>query len=232
MRIIDQQHLEYPHMGRLSMTQWLNLQGHSVNIKRVRRLMDLMGLATIFQGPNTSLRNKQHQVYPYLLRGVPIIRNNQVWSTDITYIPMRGGFMYLAAVIDWYSRHVLSWRLSNTLEGSFCVEVLEDAFASATRLPEIFNTDQGAQFTSCAFTAKLTDKKIQISMDGKGRALDNVYIERLWRSLKYEHIYLKDYENVADLRRGLTSYFVFYNTQRPHQALEGRTPQSVYELAA
>jgi putative transposase len=232
MRLIDEHHLEHPYVGRKGMTQWLHLQGHQVNIKRVRRLMDLMNLDTIFQRPRTTLRNKSHAVYPYLLRGVAITKVNQVWSTDITYIPMSKGFMYLSAVIDWFSRHVLSWRLSNTLDSSFCVEALEDAFEESNTQPEVFNTDQGVQFTSHNFIKALESKAIQISMDGKGRAIDNVLIERLWRSLKYEDIYLKAYETSADLYHGLTRYFEYYSTQRPHQSLNGKTPKSVYETAA
>ncbi len=232
MRIIDKQHLKRPHMGRLSMTQWLNNKGQHVNIKRVRRLMDLMDLTAIYQAPRTTVRNKEHTIYPYLLRDVKIERPNHVWSTDITYIPMEEGFMYLVAVLDWYSRHVLSWRVSNTLEGSFCIEALEEALETSTEHPEIFNTDQGSQFTSNAFTSVLKQHQIEISMDGKGRALDNVFVERLWRSLKYEEIYLKEYATVADLINGLTEYFLFYSTERPHQSLGGRTPQSVYKQAA
>lgn len=232
MRLIDEQHLERPHMGRKSMTQWLNLQGYNVNIKRVRRLMDLMDLAAIYQRPRTTLRNPEHSVYPYLLRGVTIDRVNHVWSADITYIPLEQGFMYLAAVIDWYSRHVLSWRLSNTLESLFCVDAVEDALAATGHQPEIFNTDQGVQFTSHSFIAVLKSRDIKVSMDGKGRAIDNVFIERLWRSLKYEDIYLKAYETTADLFTGLTRYFEFYSNQRPHQSLDGKTPKSVYEQAA
>ncbi len=215
MRLIDEQHLEHPHMGRKSMTQWLNLQGHDVNIKRVRRLMDLMDLVAIYPRPRTTLRNPDHAVYPYLLRGVRIDRVNQVWSTDITYIPMERGFMYLTAVIDWHSRHVLSWRLSNTLDSSFCVDAVEDALSTSGQRPEIFNTDQGVQFTSRRFIEVLQSRAIKVSMDGKGRAIDNVFIERLWRSLKYEDIYLKVYETAADLYTGLTSYFEYYSTQRP-----------------
>ena len=232
MRIIDEQHLEHPHMGRLGMTQWLNLQGHRVNIKRVRRLMDKMDLAAIYPRPRTTLRNQEHSVYPYLLRGVTIERVHQVWSTDITYIPMEQGFMYLTAVIDWYSRHVLSWRLSNSLEGSFCIDALKDALANSACVPEIFNTDQGVQFTSHRFIAVLKNHHIQISMDGKGRAIDNVFIERFWRSLKYEDIYLKAYETVADLYRGLAHYVDFYSNERPHQSLGRQTPGSVYHQAA
>lgn len=228
MRLIDEQHLQHPHMGRLSMTQWLNLQGHSVNIKRVRRLMKLMDLQAIYPQPRTTQRNPEHKVYPYLLRGVAIVRVNQVWSTDITYIPMESGFMYLVAVIDWFSRHILSWRLSNSLEGSFCQEALIEACESAPAQPEIFNTDQGSQFTSFAFTSLLEERGIALSMDGKGRAIDNVFIERFWRSLKYEEIYLKAYETVAELRSSLTKYIEFYSNDRPHQSLDGRTPKSVY----
>ena len=231
MRVIDKQHTERPHMGRLSMTQWLNSNGYHVNIKRVRRLMDLMDLQAIYRRPRTTIPNKEHKIYPYLLNDVEIAFPNHVWSTDITYIPMEKGFMYLVAVIDWYSRHVLSWRLSNTLEGTFCIEALEDALDAASARPEIFNTDQGSQFTSDKFTSVLDDHGVQISMDGKGRALDNVFIERLWRSLKYEEIYLKEYETVADLMSGLTDYFRFYSHERPHQSLDGQTPWSVYQLA-
>ena len=214
------------------MTQWLNLQGHDVNIKRVRRLMNLMDLVAIYQRPRTTVRNKEHSVYPYLLRGIAIKRVNQVWSTDITYIPMERGFMYLTAVIDWRSRHVLSWRLSNSLDNSFCIEAVEDALATSGQQPEIFNTDQGVQFTSHNFIGVLESRDIKISMDGKGRAIDNVFIERLWRSLKYEDIYLKAYETTADLYTGLERYFEYYSTIRPHQSLDGKTPKSVYEQAA
>lgn len=232
MRIIDEQHLKHPHLGRLGMTQWLKLQGRCVNIKRVRRLMDLMGLRAIYPGPRTTTRNKEHTIYPYLLQDFKILRPNQVWSTDITYIPMEKGFMYLVAVLDWYSRHVITWRLSNSLEGTFCIEALEEALETSSTLPEIFNTDQGSQFTSHAFTSLLKQREIQISMDGKGRALDNVFIERLWRSVKYEEIYLKEYATVADLISGLTEYFRFYSHERPHQSLNGCTPWSVYQQAA
>lgn len=232
MKLIDQQSLERPHMGRLSMTQWLNNLGHRVNIKRVRRLMKLMDIVAIYPRPRTTLRDKQHKVYPYLLRGVKIEHVNHVWSTDITYIPMEQGFMYLVAVIDWYSRHILSWRVSNSLEGSFCIEALEEAMATASACPKIFNTDQGVQFTSHAFTSVLKDSGIQISMDGIGRAIDNVFIERFWRSLKYEDIYLKGYATVADLIKGIAEYLEFYSNQRPHQSLNGQTPRRVYEQAA
>lgn len=192
----------------------------------------VMNLDTIYHRPRTTLRNKNHAVYPYLLRGLAITKVHQVWSTDITYIPMSKGFMYLATVIDWFSRHVLSWRLSNSLDSSFCVEALEDAFEESKTTPEIFNTDQGVQFMSQNFIEALRSKTIQISMDGKGRAIDNVFIERLWRSLKYEDIYLNAYETSTDLYHGLTRYFEYYSTQRPHQSLDGKTPKSVYETAA
>lgn len=231
MRVIDEQHLRYPFFGRRQMTAWLRMQGYRVNEKRVRRLMSLMGLVAVFPGRKTTIPNREHRVYPYLLRGVEVVRPNQVWSADITYIPMREGFMYLVAVIDWYSRHVLSWELSNTMDSSFCVEALKGAFECSTSEPEIFNTDQGSQFTSQAFTSELECRDIQVSMDGKGRALDNVFIERLWRTVKYEEVYLKSYESVAELRGSLESYFDFYCNKRPHQALAGQTPASVYNAA-
>ena len=232
MRIIDEQHLKRPHFGRRQMTDWLRLQGHKINVKRVRRLMQVMGLEAIYQRPRTTQRNRQHHVYPYLLRDVEVVRPNQVWAADITYLPMERGFMYLVAVMDWYSRHVLSWQVSNTLEGSFCVEALEDALRTWPKGPEIFNTDQGTQFTSLAFTSVLLERGVQISMNGKGRAMDNVFIERLWRTLKYEEIYLKAYGSVAELISGLTDYFQFYTQERPHQSLGGQTPWSVYHAAA
>lgn len=231
MRLIDEQHLRCPFFGRRQMTDWLRLKGHKVNAKRVRRLMSLMGLEAVFPGRKTTIVNREHRVYPYLLRGIDIAHPNHVWSADITYIPMSEGFMYLVAVIDWYSRHVLSWELSNTMDSSFCVEALLGAFECAGDTPKIFNTDQGAQFTSLAFTSKLEDRNIQISMDGKGRALDNVFIERLWRTLKYEEVYLKSYDSVAELRSSLADYFDFYCNERPHQALDGQTPASVYRAA-
>jgi putative transposase len=231
MRLIDEQHLEHPHVGRKGMTLWLNLQGYNVNIKRVRRLMNLMDLDAIYPRPRTTIRDQAHAVFPYLLRGVTINRINQVWSSDITYIPIESGYMYLTAVIDWYSRHVLSWCLSNSLDSSFCIEALEDALATSGCQPEIFNTDQGVQFTSRNFVGVLKSRGIAISMDGKGRAIDNVYIERLWRSLKYEDIYLKAYETVADLFKGLTRYIEYYSRRRPHQSLGGKTPHSVYKQA-
>jgi putative transposase len=226
MRIIDEQYLKRPTFGYRMMTDWLILQVHSVNYKRIRRLMRLAGLAAVFPGKKTTERHPGHKVYPYLLRGVVITRTNHVWSTDITYVPLARGFVFLVAVIDWYSRCVLSWRLSNTMDMSFCIEALEDAFQFGK--PEIFNTDQGSQFTSPEFTQRLLSRNIAVSMDGRGRALDNVFIERLWRSVKYENIYLMNYEKVADVYDGLTSYFTHYNHDRPHQAHNGQTPASVF----
>ena len=197
------------------------------NRKRVQRLMRVLGLAGMAPGPNTSKPHPQHKIYPYLLRGMSITRPNQVWSTDITYIRLERGFAYLAAIIDWYSRRVLAWRLSNTLEAGFCVECLEEALRTHDQ-PAIFNTDQGSQFTSDAFTKVLLRKGIDISMDGRGRALDNIFVERLWRSVKYEDIYLKGYASVPELLLGLTEYFAFYNGERPHQSLGNRPPDEVY----
>jgi len=200
--------------------------GYAVNRKRVQRLMRKMGIEAIYPGPNTSKPHPAHRIYPYLLRGLTIDRPNQVWSTDITYIRMVHGFMYLVAVMDWYSRYVLSWRLSNTLEADFCIEALESALAIGT--PEIFNTDQGSQFTSPRFTDRLLLDGIKISMDGRGRAMDNIFIERLWRSVKYENIYIYDYPTVPLLDQGLTQYFYFFNLERPHQGLDYRIPAQVY----
>lgn len=230
MRIMDEQHLKHPEFGRRMMTDWLALQGHPVNVKRVRRLMEKMGLEALYRRPRTTIRDKEHKVYPYLLRGVEITYPNQVWSTDITYIPMSKGFMYLVAIIDWFSRYVIAWRVSNTMEGTFCNETLEESLARDT--PVIFNSDQGSQFTSHAFTSILQARQIQISMNGRGRALDNVFIERLWRTVKYDDIYLKDYETVDDLITGLTEFFHFYSYERPHQSLGGRTPWDVYQNVA
>ena len=208
------------------MTQMLRRQGHQVNHKRVARLMRIMGIQALYPKPNTSKASPDHKIYPYLLRNVHISRNNQVWSTDITYLPLPTGFMYLVAVIDWFSRFVLSWQLSNTLETRFCVAALESAFDYGQ--PDIFNTDQGSQFTANAFTAPLLARNIRISMDGRGRALDNIFIERFWRSLKYEDIYIKKYETVGTLRDGLEAYFRFYNYERPHQSLAYATPAEIY----
>lgn len=226
MRLIDEQYLKRPFFGSRRMMFWLNQQGYSVNRKRVRRLMKLLGIEAIYPKPKTTRRNHEHRVYPYLLRGLRVDRPNQVWASDITYIPMRHGFLYLVAVLDWYSRYVVSWRLSNTLEGTFCREVLEEALLGNT--PEIFNTDQGAQFTATAFTDRLEQAGIKVSMDGKGRALDNVFVERLWWSVKYEEIYLKSYGSVSEVEQGLSRYFTFYTRERPHSSLENRTPAEVY----
>ena len=208
----------------------LRLEGWSINRKRVRRLMRIMGLEAIYQKPDTSRPHPQHRVYPYLLRGLVIDRPNQVWCADITYIPMARGFVYLVAVMDWFSRRVLSWRLSIGMEQDFCVEALTEALERYGS-PEIFNTDQGAQFTSADFVGELEDRGIQISMDGKGRFLDNIFIERLWRSLKYEEVFIKAYATVLEARRGIGGWLVFYNDERLHQALDYRTPRAVFEAA-
>ncbi len=226
MALIDQQYTAHPFFGSRQLTTWLVNQGHTVNRKRVRRLMALMGLEAIYPKPKLSAPGPGHKVFPYLLRGVTINRVDQVWSTDITYIPLPGGFMYLAAVIDWYSRYVICWRLSNTLDGSFCLEMLDEALRGGQ--PEVFNTDQGAQFTAEAFTGRLQSAGVAVSMDGRGRCLDNVFVERLWRTVKYEDVYLKGYETVPQLQTGLGGYFPFYNHERPHQSLAGRTPAAVY----
>lgn len=230
MRRIDELHLKYPFYGSRKLSHELRAEGREANRKRVQRLMRLMGLEAMVPKPNTSEPHPEHPVYPYLLRGLAIFRANQVWATDITYIPMKAGFVYLVAIIDWYSRRVLSWRLSNTLDSSFCVEALEDALANFER-PEIFNTDQGAQFTADAFTKVLRDRSIAISMDGKGRCLDNVFVERLWRSLKYEEVYLHAYDSVTEARAGIARYLHFFNEQRPHQALGYQTPDAFYRGA-
>ena len=229
MRLIDQQYLRRPEYGSPRMTDWLREQGHCVNHKRVARLMRTMRLLAITPGPHTSKPAPGHTIYPYLLRDVAIERVNQVWSMDITYIPMRRGFMYLAAVIEWRSRYVLAWELSNTLESYFCVAALEHALRKG--VPEVFNTDQGSQFTSEAFTRVLLDKRIAISMDGRGRALDNVFIERLGWTVKYEEVYPKNYADGLALRNGLRNYFDYYNAERKHSALDKRTPAEVFSEA-
>jgi len=226
MRLIDEQYLRHPEFGYPRMTDWLRDKGHTVNPKRVARLMRRMNIQAITPGPHTSKPAPGHKIYPYLLRDVEIERVNQVWSTDITYIPMRYGFMYLTAVLEWHSRYVLAWELSNTLESQFCVDALACALDRGT--PEIFNTDQGVQFTSDAFTGVLLDREIAISMDGRGRALDNVFIERLWWTLKYEAIYPRDYTDGHALHNGLEQYFHYYNNERKHSALEKRTPAQVF----
>jgi putative transposase len=226
MRRIDEQYTACPFYGSRRITAWLVEQGEEVNRKRVRRLMRVMGLEAIYPKPRLSLAGKGHKVYPYLLRGVKVERPDQVWSADITYVPMTSGFMYLAAVIDWFSRYVVAWKLSNTLDGSFCLEMLEEALRGGK--PEIFNTDQGVQFTAAAFTGRLESAGVAVSMDGRGRALDNVFVERLWRSVKYEDIYIQGYDAVPELHRGLGGYFAFYNDERLHQSLDYRTPAAVY----
>lgn len=227
MRQIDEIYLQWPFYGTRRIRAELDRRGVVVNRKRVQRLMRQMGLQAIYPRRMTSRPAPGHRIYPYLLRELVIDRPNQVWATDITYVPMAKGFMYLVAIVDWHTRRVLSWRLSNTLETDFCVAALEEALARHGA-PEIFNTDQGAQFTACAFTDVLKEHGVQISMDGKGRWMDNVFVERLWRSVKYEDIYLRAYETPAELRAGLERYFRFYNGQRGHSALDRKTPDEVY----
>jgi len=226
LRLVDEQYTRTPFYGARKITAWLRAEGWRVNRKRVQRLMRQLGLQAIYPKPNLSRPRKDHPKYPYLLRGLEISRANQVWATDITYIRLRRGFIYLVAIMDWYSRYVLSWEASISLEPEFCVAALQRAVEAA--VPEIFNSDQGCQFTSEAFLGLLQDKEIRISMDGRGRALDNVFVERLWRTVKYEEVYLKEYETVIEAVEGLKSYFEFYNHQRLHQALGYRTPAEVY----
>jgi len=227
MRLIDEEYTRHPFYGSRRIRQFLQQElQQPINRKCVQRLMRTMGIQGIAPGPNTSKPHPQHKIYPYLLRGLSINRPNQVWSTDITFIPMLNGFMYLVAIIDWYSRFVLSWQLSNTMDTTFCLQALDGALTINT--PEIFNTDQGSQFTSHDFTDRLLANSIQISMDGRGRALDNIFVERLWRTVKYELIYLNEYQTVAQLHAALEQYFLFYNTQRFHQALNYQTPAKWY----
>jgi putative transposase len=228
MRLIDEQYTKTPFYGCRRMTAVLRRPPHAyeINHKRVQRLMQKMGLQAIYPKPRTSKAAEGHKVYPYLLRNLAITRPNQVWSADITYIRMLYGFMYLVAIIDWYSRYVVAWRLSNTLGGHFCLEALDAALAQSR--PEIFNTDQGAQFTALAFTSRLKEAKVRVSMDGRGRALDNVFVERLWRTVKYEHVYLREYALVPELEDGLGEYFAFYNQERLHQSLSYRPPAEVH----
>ena len=228
--LIDEEYTRHPFYGSRKMVIFLKKSGHNVNRKRAQRLMREMGLAGMAPGPNTSRPHPEHNVYPYLLRGVDVVRPNQVWSTDITYIRLAGGFAYLVAIIDWYSRKVLSWRISNSMEAVFCVDCLEDALRFYGK-PDFFNSDQGSQFTCQAFTGVLIREGIVISMDGRGRAFDNIFVERLWRSVKHEDVYLKGYASMGDLRIGLTKYFTFYNSERPHQSLGQRTPRVVYRTA-
>lgn len=230
LRLIDEEYTRHPFYGSRRMRVYLRQCGHIVNRKRIQRLMGILGVAGMAPGPKTSRAHKEHKVYPYLLRGVPIVRPNQVWSADITYIRLEQGFVYLVAIIDWYSRKVLSFRLSNSMDAAFCIDCLEDAIRLYGK-PEIFNTDQGVQFTSLGFTEVLLNNAITISMDGRGRLFDNIFIERLWRSLKWEDIYLKAYTTMSELLLGLTEYFSFYNAQRPHQALNNQTPDAVYATA-
>lgn len=226
MRLIDEQYMRTPFYGWPRMTAYLRRQGHEINHKRVQRLMGLMGLQAIYPKPHSKGVRQEHKVYPYLLRGLAITHPNQVWSADVTYVPMLHGFMYLVAILDWFSRYVLAWQLSNTLDGEFCLQALHQALRLGR--PDIFNTDQGVQFTAHAFTDCLEAHEIRVSMDGRGRALDNIFVERLWRSVKYEDIYLKDYGNVPALESGLGHYFTFYNTERPHQSLAYRSPTEVH----
>ena len=226
MSLIDKRYTEHPEFGTRRMVDWLKVQGHLVNRKRVQRLMQLMGLEAIYPKPRLSVPGDTKKKFPYLLRDVKIDRVDQVWSTDITYVAMPHGFMYLAAVIDWHSRYVISWRLSNTMDGAFCLDMLDEALRKGT--PEIFNTDQGAQFTCDAFTNRLQAAGVKVSWNGRGRCLDNVFVERLWRTVKYECLYLRLFETVPALTAGLTGFFEFYNEERGHQSLDSETPGSVY----
>ena len=226
MQAMDRQYLETPIFGSRRMRVWLERQGMVVGRKRVQRLMRTMGLRAIYRGPRTSRPAPEHRVYPYLLRNVQITQPNQVWAADITYLPMARGVLYLVAIMDWHSRYVVSWRLSNTLEADFCIEVLQEALDQGQ--PEVFNTDKGSQFTSGGFIHVLQEHGVKISMDGKGRYRDNIFVERVWRTLKYEEVYLKAYTSASEARRELGAYFRFYNNQRPHQALGYRTPAEVF----
>lgn len=226
MRAIDEQYLKTPFYGKRRMTVAMNIQGFAVGVKKIRTVMQTMGLEAIYPKPNLSACNKEHKKYPYLLRSMIIDHPDQAWAADITYLPMDKGFGYLFAIIDWHSRYVIEWELSNWLDSEFCIEALEQGLLK--RIPEIFNTDQGVQFTSNHFTSRLEGSGVKISMDGKGRALDNVFIERLWRSVKYEDIYPKNYGSLRDARKGLQEYFRFYNETRPHQGLKYKTPSEVY----
>jgi len=227
LRLLDEQYTRTPFYGSRKMTEWLRAKGYEVNRKRVSRLMALMGVEAVYPKPKLSAPGEGHKIYPYLLSGVEVTRVNQVWSTDITYIRMAQGFVYLVAVMDWFSRYVLSWSLSLTMELDFCVEALKRALRRGR--PEIFNSDQGSQFTSEKFTGELQARQIAISMDGRGRCMDNIFIERLWRSLKYEEVYLKDYSSVTEARASLESYIRFYNQERLHQSLDYRTPAALYK---
>ncbi len=227
MKIIDKEYTDHPFYGTRQMRNVLMRKGYKINRKRVQRLMRKMGIQSIAPKPNTSRAHPQHKIYPYLLRNFDVTRADQVWCTDLTYIRLAGGFVYLTAVMDWHSRYVLSWELSVTMDSEFCVSALERALRRHGT-PHIFNTDQGAQYTSHEFTKVLKDKGIKISMDGKGRAMDNIFIERLWRSVKYEEIYVNEFQSVEQLRKSLKQYFDFYNHERPHQSFEGQTPAEIY----
>jgi len=227
MKLIDEQYLKEPSWGSRSMRNHLRRLGYKINRKRVQRLMRTMGLTAIYPRPKTSKPHPEHKIYPYLLRNLEIVRPNQVWCTDITYIPMSRGFMYLVVIMDWYSRKVLSWKLSNTLEADFCIDALEEALQQYEK-PEIFNSDQGSQFTSDRFTGKLKEYDIKISMDGRGSYQDNIFIERLWWSVKHQYVYLHDFENGTELRKGLKNWLCFYNQERFHQSLGDKTPDEVY----
>jgi putative transposase len=231
LRQLDEQYFKTPFYGVRRLTAWLKVQGYDVNRKRVKRLMELMGWQTIYRRPNISKPCKEHRIYPYLLKDLSINRYNQVWAMDITYVPMRKGFMYLCAIIDLHTRYVVNWSVSNTMTAEWCTMVVSEAIEQHGK-PEIMNTDQGSQFTSDVFTELLKEKEIQISMDGKGRAIDNIFIERLWRTVKYEHIYLKVAEDGVNLYEGLNEYFCFYNSERLHQSLGYKTPQVLYNKRA
>lgn len=227
MRLIDEIHMQYPFLGSRRIQDELEYRGHKIGREHVRTLMRKMGIEALYRKPRLSKAHPEHRVYPYLLQGLQITRGNQVWAADITYIPMAKGFCYLVAIMDWASRRVLAWRLSNTLDTSFCLDALEEAVA-VYGLPGIFNTDQGSQFTSEEFTEALMSRGIRISMDGKGRWMDNIFVERLWKSVKYEEVYLKAYNSLGEARQELKVYFEFYNCRRRHQSLDGRTPNEVY----
>lgn len=231
MRLLDEQYFHAPFYGARRLTAWLKTQGYTVNAKRVRRLMMLVGWQTLYRRPRTTIADKRHPIYPYLLKGLPITHTNQVWATDITYIPMKRGFLYMMAIIDLHSRYVVGWSISNTMSAEWCRQTLEEAI-NVHGTPEIINTDQGSQFTSDVFTSLLKDNGVRISMDGKGRAIDNIFIERFWRSLKYEHIYLRPADDGVALYEGVQHYMQFYNTVRLHQSLEYQTPETWYKKAA
>ena len=226
MSMIDEIYTAQPFYGKRRIAVALQARGYDIGIKKVRKLMNVMGIEAVYPKPNLSLKNSYHKIYPYLLKNVAITKENQVWSTDITYIRLSQGFLYLVAIIDWYSRYVLAWKLSLTLEKEFCLDVLDEALT--INIPEIFNSDQGVQFTSHEFTQKLKQNNIRISMDGRGRCLDNIIAERLWRTVKYEEVYLKNYDSPLDAHQGLSHYFYFYNHHRPHQSLSYNTPASLY----